>query len=164
MISVLKNKIFLYGKMIKFSHTIFAMPFALSAVIMAWRDNPPQISDLLWILAAMAGARSAAMGFNRITDAALDEKKPQNRDQGNSIGPYEPKRSGFICLCIFFSVYFSRGHARQSMLLALPFQYWDVFFFIHTPRPSQSIATSTLDLQSPLPLPVPGLPSQAHYL
>ena len=77
MISVLKNKIFLYGKMIKFSHTVFAMPFALSAVIMAWRDHPPQLSDLLWILAAMAGARSAAMGFNRITDAALDEKNPR---------------------------------------------------------------------------------------
>ncbi|MBF0231832.1 MAG: UbiA family prenyltransferase [Desulfamplus sp.] len=66
-----------YGKMIKFSHTIFALPFALSAVVMAWRDHEPVMSDLVWILVAMVGARSAAMGFNRITDADIDAKNPR---------------------------------------------------------------------------------------
>ncbi len=71
------NRVTVYGKMIKFSHTIFALPFALSAVVMAWRDHTPLISDLIWILVAMVGARSAAMGFNRIIDADIDAKNPR---------------------------------------------------------------------------------------
>ncbi len=67
----------IYGKMIKFTHTVFALPFALSAVVMAWRDHPPRMADLLWILLAMVGARSAAMGFNRIVDAPMDGKNPR---------------------------------------------------------------------------------------
>ena len=73
----IKDKILIYGKMIKFSHTVFALPFALSAVVMAWRDHAPRTSDLLWILVAMVGARSAAMGFNRIADAHIDGKNPR---------------------------------------------------------------------------------------
>ena len=41
MLSKIKEKILIYGKMIKFSHTVFALPFALSAVVMAWRDPSP---------------------------------------------------------------------------------------------------------------------------
>ena len=72
----LRQRIFIYGRMIKFSHTIFALPFALSAVVMAWRDHNVVILDLFWILLAMVGARSAAMGFNRIADSDIDA---QNR-------------------------------------------------------------------------------------
>ncbi len=71
------NRITTYGRMIKFSHTIFALPFALSAVVMAWQDYPVFFSDLFWIIMAMVGARSAAMGFNRITDAGFDHKNPR---------------------------------------------------------------------------------------
>lgn len=63
-----------YGRMIKFSHTVFAMPFALSAVVLVSREQPVQGVSLLWILLAMVGARSAAMGFNRIVDADYDQK------------------------------------------------------------------------------------------
>ncbi|MFH1153100.1 MAG: UbiA-like polyprenyltransferase [Pseudomonadota bacterium] len=73
----MKEKILVYGRMIKFSHTIFALPFALSAVVMAWRDVPPRIWTLFWILVAMVGARSAAMGFNRLLDAAVDARNPR---------------------------------------------------------------------------------------
>lgn len=71
------NRIITYGRMIKFSHTVFALPFALCAVILAWQQYPVSINDLLWILAAMVGARSAAMGFNRICDADIDAKNPR---------------------------------------------------------------------------------------
>jgi 4-hydroxybenzoate polyprenyltransferase len=76
------HKVLLYGKMIKFSHTVFAMPFALSAVVLAQRDHPMTLWDVFWILVAMVSARSAAMGFNRIADARLDSKNPrtQNRE------------------------------------------------------------------------------------
>lgn len=71
---MLKKKILDYGKMIKFSHTVFALPFALSAVVLAWRTHVPSAWELFLILIAMVGARSAAMGFNRIVDADIDRK------------------------------------------------------------------------------------------
>lgn len=73
----LKERTMDYGKMIKFSHTIFALPFALSAVILAWQTHESSFWDLLWILVAMVAARSAAMGFNRIVDAGIDGKNPR---------------------------------------------------------------------------------------
>ena len=77
MIAGVKKKIKDYGKMIKFSHTVFALPFALSAVVLAWQTHEPSARELLYILAAMVGARSAAMGFNRIVDADIDRINPR---------------------------------------------------------------------------------------
>ncbi len=71
------ERITTYGRMIKFSHTIFALPFALSAMILANRYHPIGIYALFWMLAAMVGARSAAMGFNRIADARIDAENPR---------------------------------------------------------------------------------------
>ncbi len=73
----LLERIVIYGRMIKFSHTVFALPFALAAVILAGRDYPVTLRDFFWILVAMVGARSAAMGFNRITDARFDAANPR---------------------------------------------------------------------------------------
>ena len=60
------QKIFTFGRMIKFSHTVFALPFALASVVLAQRHNPVTLKLLFLILLAMVGARSAAMGFNRL--------------------------------------------------------------------------------------------------
>ena len=71
------EKIILYGRMVRFGHTVFALPFALSAVILAQRRVVLRLSDLFWILVAMVAARSAAMGFNRLADARLDAANPR---------------------------------------------------------------------------------------
>ncbi len=71
----------MYGRMIRFSHTVFALPFALSAVVLAQRSVPLRVGDLIWILIAMVSARSAAMGFNRIADADLDRRNPRTRQR-----------------------------------------------------------------------------------
>jgi len=71
------NHILTYGRMIKFSHTIFALPFALAAVVLANRQVPITFYNLFWILIAMVAARSAAMGFNRIVDARIDARNPR---------------------------------------------------------------------------------------
>lgn len=66
--------------MIKFEHTIFALPFALISVLVAARGLPhglPPAPTLAWILLAMVGARSAAMAFNRLADADLDAQNPR---------------------------------------------------------------------------------------
>ncbi len=71
------HRIVTYGRMIKFSHTIFALPFALASVVLAQREYPVTFRLLFLILLAMVGARSAAMGFNRLTDAEIDAKNPR---------------------------------------------------------------------------------------
>lgn len=75
------DRVLMYGRMIKFSHTVFAMPFALSAVVLAQRHHPLTVSGVFWILIAMVSARSAAMGFNRIADAHLDRKNPRTMNR-----------------------------------------------------------------------------------
>lgn len=67
--------------MIKFEHSIFALPFALTGAALALREvhlpTPVVLQKLLWILIAMVGARSTAMAFNRILDAQIDAKNPR---------------------------------------------------------------------------------------
>jgi 4-hydroxybenzoate polyprenyltransferase len=62
--------------MIKFEHTIFALPFAFLGAMAAAEGVPP-LRTLLWILAAMVGARTAAMTFNRLVDADVDAENPR---------------------------------------------------------------------------------------
>ncbi len=67
-------------EMIKFEHTIFALPFALISTLLASSSLPdglPSGRTILWILVAMVGARSAAMTFNRIVDARFDAANPR---------------------------------------------------------------------------------------
>ncbi len=64
-------------ELIRFSHTVFALPFALSAAVLAWAEEPFRWADLLGILAAMVTARSAAMAFNRIVDRHYDAANPR---------------------------------------------------------------------------------------
>jgi 4-hydroxybenzoate polyprenyltransferase len=66
-----------YGSFVRFSHSVFALPFALAGALLASRHAPLTASTVLWILVAMVAARSAAMGFNRIVDARLDALNPR---------------------------------------------------------------------------------------
>ena len=70
-----------FGRMIKFSHSIFAMPFALAAFVLAVRREGFEALKLLWVIVAMVGARSAAMGFNRWLDAEIDAKNPRTANR-----------------------------------------------------------------------------------
>lgn len=71
------SKTMIYSRMIKLHHTIFALPFALSAAVLANRVTPITLQMLLWTVIAMFSARSAAMGFNRFADASLDARNPR---------------------------------------------------------------------------------------
>src|ERR1700721_3781334 len=70
-------------EMIKFEHSVFALPFALTGALLAFRESHFGARGfgykLLWIAIAMVGARSAAMAFNRILDADIDARNPRTR-------------------------------------------------------------------------------------
>ena len=74
------SKIATILEMIKFEHTIFALPFALTSALLA-ANGFPKWSALGWILLAMVGARSSAMAFNRIVDARYDKLNPRTANR-----------------------------------------------------------------------------------
>jgi 4-hydroxybenzoate polyprenyltransferase len=66
-----------YLSFIRFSHSVFALPFALTGALLAWRHQPFAWAQVGWIVASMVAARSAAMGFNRLVDARFDAMNPR---------------------------------------------------------------------------------------
>jgi len=74
--SAVIQKVSLYLRMIKFSHSIFALPFAFTAALIA-AAGVPSVRQVFWITAAMVGARSGAMGMNRIIDRQIDRENPR---------------------------------------------------------------------------------------
>jgi 4-hydroxybenzoate polyprenyltransferase len=70
-------------EMIKFEHSVFALPFALTGALLAWRDGGFFREGLWiklgWIVLAMVGARSVAMAFNRVLDADIDARNPRTK-------------------------------------------------------------------------------------
>jgi len=73
----LREKLANYGKLVRFSHTVFALPFALASLALAATRYPVTIGAFAWILLAMAAARTAAMGFNRLVDRKFDALNPR---------------------------------------------------------------------------------------
>lgn len=108
------ERITTFGRMIKFSHTVFALPFALAAVVLAQREHPLTAGSLFWLLMAMVGARSAAMGFNRIADADLDLKNP--RTAGREIPTGKLSKKSAILFVVFFSGVFILAAAMFGKL------------------------------------------------
>lgn len=71
------TRIATYLSFIRFSHSVFALPFALTGAILAAREHPLTWTRVGWIVVAMVAARSAAMGFNRLADAHYDALNPR---------------------------------------------------------------------------------------
>jgi len=99
------NRIKIFLEMIKFAHTIFALPFAFTAAILAARGLP-SLYQSFWIVVAMVGARTAAMGLNRIIDAEIDAKNPRTSGRAIPAGQISKGAvSVFVVIGIIFLVY-----------------------------------------------------------
>ena len=101
-------KAILYLKMIKISHSVFALPFAFTGAILA-ASGIPSLKQILWIAVAMVGARSGAMGLNRIIDRKIDEANPRTANREIPSGKIKVRDAvifTFISLAVFvFAVY-----------------------------------------------------------
>jgi 4-hydroxybenzoate polyprenyltransferase len=73
------GKLTTYLSFVRFSHSVFALPFALTGALLAWRDHPFSWSQVAWIVVCMVSARSAAMGFNRLADVDHDALNPRTK-------------------------------------------------------------------------------------
>lgn len=132
--SVLTRQIVDFGRMIKFSHTVFALPFALSAVVLAHRSHEVTLRNFFWILVAMVSARSAAMGFNRIADARFDRLNPRTADRHIPSGTVSSLSA--VLFVSGFSITFILAAAMISALcfwLSMPV-LGILFFYSYTKR------------------------------
>jgi len=99
------NRIKIFLEMIKFAHTIFALPFAFTAAVLAARGLP-SLYQTFWMVVAMVGARTAAMGLNRIIDAEIDAKNPRTSGRAIPAGQISKGAvSVFVVIGIIFLVY-----------------------------------------------------------
>lgn len=89
-------RIRIFLEMIKFSHTVFALPFAFTGAVLAARGFPT-LYQSFWIVMAMVGARTAAMGLNRLIDAEIDARNP--RTSGRAI-PAGLLGKGTVAVCV----------------------------------------------------------------
>jgi len=91
--------------MIKFEHTVFALPFALLGGLASYRGTPP-LEKVLWILVAMVGARTTAMTFNRLADEDLDAENPRTASRAlpagrvSRLGAYAFLGAAILLLCV----------------------------------------------------------------
>jgi 4-hydroxybenzoate polyprenyltransferase len=102
-------------EMIKWEHSIFALPFALCGAMLA-ASGLPTPHQLLWIIIAMLAARSAAMAFNRLADAALDAANPRTRARALPAGQLSP---AFVTIFVIVSCAIFVFAAAQLNRLAL---------------------------------------------
>jgi 4-hydroxybenzoate polyprenyltransferase len=88
-----------FARMIKLSHSIFALPFALAAAVLASRSVPVTWGQVALIVVCMVAARSSAMGFNRLVDRAYDAKNPRTASRELVTGALStPAAVGFTAL------------------------------------------------------------------
>ena len=110
-------------EMIRFSHTLFALPFALLSASLAWRGHPFRWQELVGILLCMVFARSAAMAFNRLADRSIDAANP--RTAGRHIPAGILTASQVTLFCGVCSVGFIASTAlflpnRWPLILSVP--------------------------------------------
>jgi 4-hydroxybenzoate polyprenyltransferase len=124
--------------MIKFEHSVFALPFALTGALLAWREGGFHIAELgrrfAWIIVAMVAARSAAMAFNRILDAGIDAR---NRRTAGRHLPAGLLSTRFAWGFTFASSAIFLWAARQLGLLCFvlaPVALGTVFFYSFSKR------------------------------
>jgi 4-hydroxybenzoate polyprenyltransferase len=70
-----------YASFVRVSHSVFALPFALTGALLASRHRPVTLAQVGWIIVCMVTARSAAMGFNRLVDARFDADNPRTANR-----------------------------------------------------------------------------------
>lgn len=98
------KKIGILLEMIKFKLTIFAMPFGLTGAFLGARGVPESVV-LLWVILAMVGARTCAMGFNRIVDRTFDQKNPRTAARAIPAGEVKIVEAWIMVIlsgCLFF--------------------------------------------------------------
>src|SRR6202046_134585 len=122
--------------MIKFEHSIFALPFALVGALLAARaaGAPPTMRQLLWIIVAMVGARSAAMTMNRIADLEFDRRNPRTANRALPKGELSVGFAAAFTVIASAVLVFAAWQLNPLALKLTPVALAVLFFYSFTKR------------------------------
>ena len=124
-------------EMIKFEHSVFALPFALTGALLAARATRhgwPSLKQILWIVAAMVAARSAAMTMNRIVDLRYDRETPRTKQRALATGALTLQFAWlftFVAVAVFF---LAAWRLNPLALMLSPLAVAILFFYSYTKR------------------------------
>jgi len=124
--------------MIKFEHSVFALPFALTGALLAVREGGIRAGEIawkvMWIVVAMVAARSAAMAFNRLVDERIDARNPRTSMRHLPAGLLS-RGFGWAFVGVASGVFFAAAAALNALCLKLaPLALAIVFFYSFTKR------------------------------
>ncbi|UOE92344.1 putative 4-hydroxybenzoate polyprenyltransferase [Alkalihalobacillus sp. LMS39] len=131
------KKIKIILEMIKFEHTIFALPFAfLGAVLGSFviHGTWPEPMQWVWITLAMVGARSAAMALNRLIDAAIDKKNPRTKERAIPAGLLSKIEVLAFIILSFALLFFSAFQLNMLAVYLLPVAVFFLVLYSYTKR------------------------------
>jgi 4-hydroxybenzoate polyprenyltransferase len=114
---------------VRFSHSVFALPFALAGALLAARDVSVTWQTISWILAAMVAARSAAMGFNRLVDARFDALNPRTANREIPRGAMSPVEAGVFVTAASAIFVFASWQLSTLCLILSPVALAIVFWY-----------------------------------
>ncbi len=124
-------------EMIKFEHSVFALPFALTGALLAARATRhgwPSLSQILWIVVAMVAARSAAMTMNRIADIRYDRENPRTKQRALPTGALSLQFAWLFTL-VAVAIFFVAAWRLNPLALKLaPLAIAILFFYSFTKR------------------------------
>jgi 4-hydroxybenzoate polyprenyltransferase len=127
------EKIKIILEMIKFEHTVFALPFAFTGALLAARGVPAW-STILWITVAMVGARSAAMGFNRWADRVFDAENPRTNVRALPKGLVTPAQVILFTVVSSVLLVYAAHRLNTLSFVLSPIALAIVFFYSYTKR------------------------------
>ena len=122
-----------YFELVKFSHTIFALPFPLISALIGSQSQVDFIS-LSWIILAMVGARTGAMGFNRWSDKKWDQKNPRTKKRHSATGEVSDLVILFMVLIAFSLLVLAAWKLNPLAFYLSPLAIFLVCFYSYTKR------------------------------
>jgi 4-hydroxybenzoate polyprenyltransferase len=131
-----KNPVRTVLEMIKFEHSVFALPFALVGALLAARDagGLPSWRQILWIVVAMVGARSAAMTMNRIADVEYDRRNPRTSNRALPKGDLSPGFAWAFTIVASALLVVAAWQLNPLALKLSPLALVILFFYSYTKR------------------------------
>jgi 4-hydroxybenzoate polyprenyltransferase len=130
-----KLKIFL--EMIKFEHSVFALPFAFMGAILGsvvWQGHLPSWAQIGWITLAMVGARTAAMALNRVIDQAIDKRNPRTENRAIPAGLISIPQVILYIIISFAVLFWATYHLSALSMKLLPIAVFFLVIYSYTKR------------------------------
>lgn len=122
-----------WAEMIKLEHTVFALPFALSGLLLA-SNSIPGVTVFFWTIVAFAGARAAAMTLNRLIDAQIDALNPRTKTRAIPAGIISRKQAFIFTLISFSIMLFAAAQLPPICLWLSPIAIFWLSFYSYTKR------------------------------